>query len=180
MRRPQRLRPQVEKLESLALLSGVSAAAPSPPTMSVSVAGTATGKYVTTKVPRIGESYVLSGHGQVAVFDPMTVGNFPPPERFVVKARIESPTVLTMSTQAAASPSKSHGLVTLADAQGRLTLAIDAPGEPYSHFTIVRASGTFRGSTGSGFMALDVTPKSVRDRGTFVMQLYWGPPPQIV
>jgi hypothetical protein len=158
MREHLRRRPRVESLESMTLLSGVSAAArgaiaallgPVAPTSGhkIEPTGSVKGTYhVHITNPDIGKEFIFFGSGQVA-----------PLKHVKLTGHITSPGFIYHG--------HSTGLLVLSDPNGSVTLAVTGP--PQNGFTpipdvfnfkITSASGKFKGDTGTGFMVLELDP----------------------
>ena len=186
MRERLRLRPRVESLESMTLLSGVSAAvrgaiaallAPVAPTSGheIDLTGTVTGTYhVHSSNPDTGKDFSFFGSGPVA-----------PLGHVELTGHINSPGFIARG--------HSRGLLVLSNPNGSLTLAVAGPEQngftpvPDTFtFKITSASGKFKGDTGTGFMVLELNPSPIPpagastlagEHGTFTMIFLTVAPP---
>jgi hypothetical protein len=177
-------RPQVESLESKALLSGSSAAVSgalaavvtsAAPAKAIHLTGTVKGSYhLQVKNPDTGKNFTFVGSGKVAPLGQAT---------------------LTGSIQSPGNIANGHstGLLVLSTPRGSLTL--DPTGPPQNgntpvpnvfSFKITRATGTFKGDTGTGYIDLVLkpaptptvgSPSLLGGQGTFTMIFLTIPPP---
>ena len=183
MRERLRLRPRVESLESMTLLSGVSAAvrgaiaallAPVAPTSGheIDLTGTAKGTYHVHIInPDTGKDFIFFGSGQVA-----------PLGHVELTGHIHSPGFIANG--------HSTGLLVVSDPKGSVTLAVTGPEQngftpvPDTFtFQITSASGKFKGDTGTGFIVLELDPAHTPptppagEHGTFTMIFLTVAPP---
>ena len=173
MNRKWRCQSRVEKLESLSLLSGLSAGlhhaasvvkidgAPpvsTTPTI-ISLTGTLTGSYhIKPDLPDVGANYNFWGHGRVMPVGGADVSGHVRQLGFVASGHAE-------------------GLIVIAMPKGSLTLKLEGPKQPgfaklpdSFSFKITNSSGSYLNDRGHGTLVLVLDPvKAGADHGTFTM-----------
>ena len=134
-----RRRPEVESLETMVLLSGITASEPLSGG-AVVLSGIAKGTYKTAKV---GEPTTFSEKGTISPLGKVTI-----------KGSIDYLEVHPSGTVTLSSASKKHGTITA-------SLTTAGPFSPV-FYTITSATGIFAGDTGSGESVLMTTPAKGR------------------
>jgi hypothetical protein len=187
MKDPTRWRPQLESLESVTLLSGPSAAVhgvlaalatTASSAAAVHLTGTARGTYhVSIANPDTGKDYTFLGSGQIAPLGTATLNG-----------AIQSPGFIAIG--------HSTGSLVLSTPKGSVTLNLTGPPQKgftpvpdVFNFTITKATGTFKGDHGTGYIDLvlgparpiptpiGVAPNLPVEQGTFTMIFLTVPPP---
>ncbi len=175
MRRTFRYQPRLEYLESMALLSALSAglhhaaadikADATPPSSTtptiISLNGTLKGTYqITPGIPDTGTNYTFSGKGTVRPVGSSDVTGHVRQLGFVATGRAE-------------------GLAVISTPQGSLTLTLEGPKQKgfaqlpdRFSFKITNSSGNYLKDRGHGTLVLVVDPaKAAADHGSFTMVL---------
>jgi hypothetical protein len=186
MRHRFRRRPQVESLEALTLLSGASAAVGSIPLAMTShllhVSGTVTGTYHAREIPDAGKTYDFSGRGRLS-----------PLGHMVMNGSVQLPGLLISPiTGTTPTSPEAFGEVVLTRPGGSLTLTLSAPSSDNAttlpdvfRYQVARASGQFKGDTGSGQLKIAVNPAPstssaapslANEHGTFTLVFIPKPP----
>ena len=162
MNRPQTaLRPRVESLESLTLLSGLAASmhavaalatAPNPTTpRDLALNGTVHGTYTSHSLPDVGTTYDLTGHGHVSHLG-----------RTSLTGNLHSVGFIVMLPVSATTPdAHATGQVFLSDSRGTVTLTLTGP--PQEAFANLPDRFTYKVTNGSGAF------RNVSDTGTIVL-----------
>lgn len=182
MRPSLRRRPQLEALEAMTMLSAAAAVAPVPvaaesmPPAShhIQLSGGIQGTYVVRMVnPDVGKTYYFSG----------TPGQLSPLGRSKLIGGIQAPGFIANG--------HSRGALLITNSQGSLTLGVIGPAHPGGppfpnvfNYTIIRGTGLYQGDTGTGYIALGLTPSpsasakpTTVQTGHFSMTFLTIPPP---
>jgi hypothetical protein len=148
----------VEGLESVTLLSGISAtAAVTMAAMSreIHLSGQVEGAYHAREIPDAGKFYTFSGHGPLS-----------PLGQVNMTGNVDLPGLLISPiTGTPPRTPEAFGQVVLSSPGGSLTLTLSAPSSDNAsllpdvfRYTVTSASGKFKGDTGSGTLKIMVTP----------------------
>jgi hypothetical protein len=203
MSRRRSQHPQIELLETIALLSGGASDLHAPghdkaavvvlpsvpvitPRMPISLLGMAKGDYTARTIPDAGKFYTFTrGSGAIEPLGPVKVtGNVSLPGLLIMPVPVGGGIPL-------ATPPMASGQLTLATAMGRqgsVVLALSAPSHDNAmtlpavfSYQITKATGVFRGDTGTGSVVIRVKPLDPTpvpgpvilpgglERGTFTM-----------
>jgi hypothetical protein len=180
----QRLRPQLESLESMTLLSGASAAisgalaslvTTAASAQQIHLTGTVKGSYhLQVKNPDTGKDFTFLGSGTLSTLGQVSL-----------TGDIHSPGNIANG--------HSTGQLVLSNPHGSVTLELTGPPQNGNtpvpdvfSFKIIKASGTFKDDTGTGYIDLILkpaptptagAPNLLVQQGTFTMTFLRVPPP---
>ena len=180
MRDPRRLRPAVERIEAMTLLSSFAGVMPhaavveaqaNTTTHQIQLTGTVQGSYIERTVnPDTGHKFSFQGLGELKPLGSVSLAG-----------TIQSPGFIANG--------RSTGTLVLNGLDGSVTLSVTGPPQngktpvpDVFNYKITSATGGYKGDTGSGYIDLTLTPSGIltsalTQTGRFTMQFLTTPPP---